>query len=175
MQLYQKAHQKVRKKYHRINYKKEVISMKNGKVSENVLKRSILKQISNRRDEVLNGAGIGVDCAILAFENNELFTISSDPVIGKHRDIGELAVYNAVNDIYATGGEPVAVSVVGVYPANTYESDVKDVIRQVEDVCRELKITNISGHTEISKAVQMTVLSVKIGRASCRERVSAPV
>lgn len=37
--------------------------MKTGKVSENVLKRSVLRQIKTKRREVLCGAGIGVDCA----------------------------------------------------------------------------------------------------------------
>lgn len=39
--------------------------MKVGKVSESVLKRSVLKQITNQNKEVKNGAGIGEDCAVL--------------------------------------------------------------------------------------------------------------
>ena len=41
--------------------------MKIGKVSTNVLKRSVLRQINTRREEVVNGAGIGGDCAIFSF------------------------------------------------------------------------------------------------------------
>ena len=40
--------------------------MKIGKVPENVLKRSILKQIRTKRPEVLVGAGVGEDCAAIA-------------------------------------------------------------------------------------------------------------
>ena len=40
--------------------------MRPGKISDSVLKRSVLKQIRFRRQEVLSGAGIGEDCAIFA-------------------------------------------------------------------------------------------------------------
>ncbi len=41
--------------------------MKIGKVPENVLKRSVLRQIQTKREEIINGAGIGEDCAIFSF------------------------------------------------------------------------------------------------------------
>ncbi len=41
--------------------------MKIGKVPENVLKRSVLKQIQTKREEIISGAGVGEDCAIFSF------------------------------------------------------------------------------------------------------------
>lgn len=38
--------------------------MRLGKISDSVLKRSVLKQIRTKRQEVLSGAGIGEDCAV---------------------------------------------------------------------------------------------------------------
>ena len=40
--------------------------MRHGKISENVLRRSVLKYIKAHRDEVVSGAAVGEDCAILA-------------------------------------------------------------------------------------------------------------
>ena len=51
--------------------------MKIGKISENVLKRSVLKQIKTKREEVLNGAGIGEDCAILLSLESEKIGITA--------------------------------------------------------------------------------------------------
>lgn len=45
--------------------------MKVGKVSESVLKRSVLKPIHNRRNEMLSGTGVGGDCAIFALSPRE--------------------------------------------------------------------------------------------------------
>ena len=56
--------------------------MKIGKVPESVLKRSILRQLKTRRGEIIFGAGLGEDCAILAPGDGEVVLFSSDPVTG---------------------------------------------------------------------------------------------
>ncbi|MCM1302854.1 MAG: AIR synthase-related protein [Butyrivibrio sp.] len=49
--------------------------MKIGKISTNILKRSVLRQIGTRKDEVVRGAGIGGDCALFAF-SDEMMIVS---------------------------------------------------------------------------------------------------
>ena len=44
--------------------------MKIGKVSESVLKRSVLRQLKTENRKVLCGAGVGNDCALFAFTDN---------------------------------------------------------------------------------------------------------
>ena len=46
--------------------------MKIGKVSEAVLKRSVLNQIHTRREEVLLGASVGEDCAAVAVADADM-------------------------------------------------------------------------------------------------------
>ncbi len=48
--------------------------MRTGKLSVNVLKRSVLRPIKKRRAEVLSGAGIGEDCAIFSFAESGIVT-----------------------------------------------------------------------------------------------------
>ena len=79
--------------------------MKIGKVPETVLKRSILKQVHNRRDDVLVGPGVGEDCAILELTEGETFLVSTDPITGATNDVGKLAVHITANDIASSGGE----------------------------------------------------------------------
>ena len=45
--------------------------MKIGKVSESVLKRSVLRQLKTKNENVLCGAGVGDDCAIFALSDTE--------------------------------------------------------------------------------------------------------
>lgn len=65
--------------------------MKIGKVPENVLKRSVMKQLHYKRDEVVLGPGIGEDCAALALAEDEILVMSTDPITGTAKDIGKLA------------------------------------------------------------------------------------
>ena len=46
--------------------------MKSGKISVNVLKRTVFKQIRAKREEVVNGAGMGADCAVFAFADGDM-------------------------------------------------------------------------------------------------------
>ena len=46
--------------------------MKQGKIAESVLKRSIFKQLHLKRPDVLLAAGIGEDCAAFAVAEDEV-------------------------------------------------------------------------------------------------------
>ena len=48
--------------------------MKVGKVPENVLKRSVFKQLHTTRKEVLLGAGVGEDCAAMKLAEDEVLS-----------------------------------------------------------------------------------------------------
>ena len=65
--------------------------MKIGKIPESVLKRSVCKQIRTKRPEVLVGAGVGEDCAVMKLAEDEVFVLSTDPITGTAKDMGELA------------------------------------------------------------------------------------
>lgn len=140
--------------------------MKVGKVPENVLKRSILKQIHTKRDEVLIGAGVGEDCAILMLEEDEVFVVSTDPVTAAEKNAGRLAVIVASNDLASSGAEPIAVFISALLPEGAEEAQLRELMAEAEKTCSELKIQIAGGHTEVTRAVNRPILTVTgIGKA----------
>ena len=140
--------------------------MKIGKVPENVLKRSILRQIHTKREEVLIGAGVGEDCAILALEEDEVFVVSTDPITGTTKDAGALAVQITVNDLASSGAEPIAIMVTALLPEETEEAQIRELMTQMDEICGKLNIQIAGGHTEITRAVKQPILTVTgIGKA----------
>ena len=77
--------------------------MKQGKIAESVLKRSIFKQLHLKRPDVLLAAGIGEDCAAFAVAEDEVAVISADPVIWEDSLDGRCAVHANLNDLAAGG------------------------------------------------------------------------
>ena len=73
--------------------------MKVGKVPESILKRSVLRQIHTRREEVRMGAGVGEDCAAVKLAEDEVFVVSTDPITGTAADIGRLSMHITMNDL----------------------------------------------------------------------------
>lgn len=140
--------------------------MKIGKVSENVLKRSILKQIKTKRDEVLIGAGVGEDCAVLSLKEDEVFILSTDPITATAEHIGRLSVLAATNDLAASGAEPIGIMVSALLPEEIQEPQLRAMMQQMEEVCGELRIQLMGGHTEITKTVNQPILTVTgVGKA----------
>ncbi len=134
--------------------------MKIGKVPENVLKRSIIKQIKTKRDEILVGAGVGEDCAVISLADDEVFVMSTDPITGTVHDIGTLSVHVTANDIASAGAQVIGVMLSVLLPEDTTEEDLKLMMAQVESVCAELNIQTIGGHTEITRAVNQPIITV---------------
>lgn len=134
--------------------------LKIGKVPESVLSRSIIKQIKTKRDEIVVGAGIGEDCAAIELAEDEIFVMSTDPITGTSHDIGALAVHVTANDIASSGAEVIGVMLSVLLPEGTEESELKEIMRQVEEVCAKLNIQTIGGHTEVTSAVRQTIITV---------------
>lgn len=134
--------------------------MKIGKLPEQVLVRSVLKQVKHRREEVLMGPGVGQDCALLALGEDEAFVMSTDPITGTVKDIGSHCIHITANDLAASGAEPVAVMLTVMLPPNVREIALRKMMEDVERVCRELHMEVIGGHTEITDVVKQPVISV---------------
>jgi len=134
--------------------------MKIGKVPENVLKRSVLKQLHTKREEVLFGASVGEDCCALKLQEDEVFVMSTDPITGTAKDIGNLAIIITANDLASAGATPIGVMLTILLPENTEESELKEIMKQADVVCAKLNIQIMGGHTEVTKVVNQPVISV---------------
>jgi len=134
--------------------------MKVGKVPEIVLKRSVFKQIRHRRDEILVRPGVGEDCSVFCVAEDEAIVLSTDPITGTVNDIGTLAVHITANDIASSGAELIGILLSIMLPENAHESDLREMMQEIEIVSKELNIEVMGGHTEVTKAVNQPIITV---------------
>lgn len=134
--------------------------MEKGKVPENVLKRSVMKQITKRRSEVLVGSGVGEDCAALQLAADEVMVLSTDPITGTAKDVGQLAIQITVNDLASSGAEPVGVMLTILLPVGSREIVLKKIMSQVSAACAASNVQVIGGHTEVTDVVTQPLISV---------------
>lgn len=134
--------------------------MKIGKIPETVLVRSVLKQIRHRRNEVLAGPAVGQDCAALAVGEDEILVMSSDPITGTTKDIGSHSIHVTVNDLAASGAEPVGVMITALLPPEIQEPEIRKIMQDIEQVCEQMNMEVIGGHTEITGVVRQPLLSI---------------
>lgn len=140
--------------------------MKVGKVPENVLKRSVLRQIKNKQKEVCVGAGLGVDCAVFSLpEQNLLATCVQEAAVAMKPDrLGIFSmsgiIQKCVNNLAAGGAVPFAVMIGLMLPQGTEESDIKAFMAEAEEICARLSIQIAGGQTNINRAVTEPVAVV---------------
>ena len=136
--------------------------MRPGKFSESVLKRSVLKQIKTKRQEVVKGAEVGADCAFFSFSKEEGTLVTTAPVIVDEFETIGVQMAAITNNIAAAGGEPVGVVVSSILPDKILESVVQRLSGELERACQNLNIQIAGGNTMISKAVDKPVLNLTV-------------
>ena len=123
--------------------------MKTGKVTENVQRRSILQLIKTKRQEVINGAGPGEDCAIFS---QGLVTCMQDGAVSLFPI--EMLLQKCVNILAAREAEPVAVSLQILLPENAEEKQLKDLMKAAEKFCSQEQIQIVSADAKVTAAVR---------------------
>lgn len=134
--------------------------MRQGKISENVLKRSVLRKIKTHREEVINGAGIGKDCAILAHADGMETVLSTTPVSAPFAELSRYAIPMALNNVAVAGAEPIGVLLTILLPEEIQEPELAQLMEQAEEICSGQQVEILGGHTEVTPVVREPVMTV---------------
>lgn len=139
--------------------------MKIGKVSESVLKRSVLKQLKTKNENVICGAGVGDDCAIFALSDTVKFaSCVQEGVLLADADMTHL-IQRCVNNLAVGGAQPFAVTIALILPEILEEPGLKAIMAEAENACRSISAGSGSlqiagGQTRVSAAVKAPVAVV---------------
>ncbi|WP_408069832.1 AIR synthase related protein [Butyrivibrio sp. JL13D10] len=134
--------------------------MRIGKVTESVLKRSVLKIIKS--DSNKESAAAKSDCAYSIDENGQK-TLSSVAVFTVNSaDAGYYAVHNAANNIFCMGGIPTMAVISILLPETAEEAELKKIMKSAVRAANDLNIAIDGGHTEVSLAVNKVVITVTV-------------
>lgn len=136
--------------------------LKAGKLSENILKRSVMTQLHSRRREVISGVMSGEDCSELLPDRSGMKVFSSVNTVVSMDGycIEELSVIRTVNDLAAAGAEPFEVLLSLILPENAEESELREMIHRADDCCCKAKVQISGCDVEISAAVARPVMTV---------------
>lgn len=131
--------------------------MRSGKISESILKRSVLKEIHAKNENVVTGAGVGMDAAVIKCD--DAMVCATTTVTLSEGFWGECGIVRVWNDIACMGGRMQAVMVNITLPEDFDERMLKAIMRQSDEVCKRLGVQIAGGHTEILGHVVKPVVS----------------
>lgn len=133
--------------------------MKKGKISQSVLKRSVLKFVQQNHTEILKGAGPGEDCTFL-MKKNQPMGVSTQTVALPAWDAASCVVIAAVNNLAAAGVLARSITLALTLPEKCEEQELQRMMKQIADTCKELGLEIAGGHTEVSNYVNTPVITV---------------
>ena len=140
--------------------------MKPGKLPNSKLEKLILNDLVTRREETVLRPAIGEDCCALNLGDN-LCVISTDPITAADENAGVLAVLVSLNDLAASGAEPVGILTTVLLPTDIEESKVRELFKTINSTCNEMHIDILGGHTEITESVnKVIIITTAIGKVS---------
>ena len=142
---------------------------KNGKISEAVLNRSVLRPLAMAG--VLSGMGgaFGEDCAFSEQQNtgeerkspNRIVSATVCGTVGGTFDCTmEMLILGADNNLAASGAEMGWIMLDILIPETWEEQTLKTLMQEISKSCSAYQIAVGGGHTEISEAVSRPVVSV---------------
>ena len=134
------------------------IPLSPGKLPNDFLK-NFLEGFNFNDLSVLINAGVGEDAAAVDISKEEVLVIKSDPITFATDSIGHYAVLINANDIATSGATPRWFLSTLLFPPGVTPSAVRQVMHELESMCRRWNITLCGGHTEITDAVSRPVIT----------------
>ena len=134
--------------------------MKAGKLSETVLKRSVLRQLHTTDPQVLFSPAVGMDFSAVKIQPGEVL-VSAIAARGLGTAvIGTLGVFAALNNLWCSGARPIGILNSLLVPTSYTENELRRLIGEIQDVCASENISVLGGHTEVVRSVTEPVLTV---------------
>ena len=131
-----------------------------GKVPEKLLSRWVFSAPAAERPEVLQGPGLGEDCAAVELAAGEILILSTDPITATEENIGYLAVHVTLNDLAAAGAAPIGLMATILLPPNYPESRLEQIFMELRQTAAAQDLAILGGHTEVTDAVSRAVVSI---------------
>lgn len=136
--------------------------MRTGKISENVLKRSVLKRCKSGREEVAQGSGIGHDCAIVCSKGQRFSVLHTQMFTAERMEKVRWQIENSVCNLYCAKAEAIALMLAVMLPETTEEQVLREIMDAAEEACGKYGLQLAGGHTEVSAAVQIPVVTATL-------------
>jgi len=146
------------------------LPLSSGKLPNDLLE-NFLDGFDFHDPSVLISAGVGEDAAAVDVEKEEVLVIKSDPITFATDAIGHYAVLINANDIATSGAIPRWFLTTMLFPPGVTASFIRQVMHELESVCRRWSITLCGGHTEITDAVTRPVITGMLAGTVTKNRL----
>lgn len=132
--------------------------MKIGKVSQTILKRSMLKPLRYIREEALLTPAVEEMCYGIRYKEGENILCASTVIYGNEKDLAVFALARVLNDLTTRGAQMVGADIHIMLPPHAYESRLKAMMEHIEHAGSTQGVQILSAKAEISPAINKAIV-----------------
>jgi hydrogenase expression/formation protein HypE len=134
---------------------------KTGKLPHEFLSnmfKNYIDDLEIKDKRVIIGSKIGEDAAVIDMEDRYL-VVKTDPITFATKQIAYYVVNVNVNDVVCTGAIPKWFQVTLLLPEkDTTKELVREIFKELHDVCEEMNISIVGGHTEVTAGLNKPIV-----------------
>ncbi len=131
-----------------------------GKVDGSILSKRVFPYLGSVQSEIVVGPNVGIDAAVIDISKLPgKMVVSQDPITGAGKNAGFHVVNVCANDVASMGAKPMFFLSTIIMPIGTTEEELEKISKDIERAAKEIGISIVGGHTEISSKVTDLILS----------------
>jgi hydrogenase expression/formation protein HypE len=134
----------------------------------------LLRQIATHDPSVLQGPGVGRDCAVIDFSGDQLLVAKSDPITFATDEIGWYAVQINANDLATTGATPRWFLATVLLPQSIELAEIDRIFSQMRSACADIGASLVGGHTEVTYDLTRPIVMGTLLGTVPRQRLITP-
>lgn len=134
--------------------------MKIGKVSQTILKRSMLKPLQFHREEAMLEPSTSEMCYGVTCGEDEELLVSNAVLYGDEKNLGIFALAQVVNDLATRGAQTIGVSVHIMLPPHAYESRLKSMMEHIERAGSAHAVQIMCAKAEVSPVISKAIVHI---------------
>ena len=131
-----------------------------GKVSEAVLKRSVIKEIASLTKKEPYTLGVGQDATEFTVEASCPLCVSTATMEGNQMSYLTCTFVRALNNVLVKGAIPYGASVSILLNNSAKESELKLIMRQIQSLCEKHGVKLLGGETQTSATALTHIFTV---------------
>lgn len=135
--------------------------MKIGKVSQTILKRSMIKPLQFQREENLFPVTAEEMCYGIRASAQEQVLLTDVALSGNEKDLGVFALAHVANHLATRGAQTIGVAVRILLPPYAYESRLKAMMEHIEQAAAGQRMQVLSAKAEVSPAVSQAFVMMQ--------------
>ncbi len=128
-----------------------------GKLPLEILRKYLLAMTGAPSKKLRVAPAIGIDFGVVKLDRGYMI-VSSDPVTGVEKRIGWYAVNVSANDVATSGNRPEFIQSVILLPEGANERIMRTVSSEIHSSAKELGITIVGGHTELTPGLKRPIV-----------------